>query len=240
MRRLLLVGMLVAGMPAAATEQEGLPTSPFSERVYSVMGAERDRCVGSVRRRFGEGVELHCGYPLLRTKEFLPAWTRAFPEDEIGEGSRPLTAWIDVLGGWLRRYYEVDGVPVLMAYGGKHHGLVIAYYRRYPGCLDGDRDVPRAGQHGVGRPERIEMDWVEAVYPTEARDRRLNGMVMARALIDANGSIRDLCVLDAYPAGYDFDRSALDAWRRDRYRPALGDGQPVEVQLPLVKAFIVE
>jgi len=236
MTALLLTLMLAAAAPVEKT----FPAHPFSTEVFSRLSAERDSCTRGVRRQFGKGVEMHCGFPLLRTKEFPEAWQSAFPDDEVGRGSRPLSRWVEVLGGWRRRYYEVDGVPVLMAYGGKQDGLVIAFYRDYPDCADPRTDLPRAGQDGVSRPERVPGPWIEPIYPTAAREMRINGMVMTRAVVGSDGALRDLCVLDVFPRRRGFADAAIEAWRRDRFRPGMKDGEPIEVQLPLVKTFQIE
>lgn len=232
--------LLALMLAAAAPAEQAFPSHPFSTEVFSKLGAERDSCTRGVRRQFDEGVEMQCAYPLLKTKDFLAAWERAFPDDDVGAGSRPLSRWMEAMGGWLRRYYEVDGVPVLMAYGGKQDGLVVAFYRGYSGCADADADLPRAGQSGVTRPERVPDQWTEPIYPPKARDMRIEGMVMVRAVVDPDGKIRDLCLLDVFPPRRGFEDAALEAWWRDRYRPATRDGRPVEVQFPLVKTFLIE
>ena len=233
----LVVWLFMVGDAAASTDS---PPDDFSDKVFTGLNAPRDECIGGVRRRFGDGVDLLCGFPDIKGKHFLKIWEETFPRDLASNRVIPLSGWIPTVGGWLRRYFEVDGIPTLVAYGGRQPGLAVAYFKRYPKCPRGNDPLARPGQDGVSRPSRIREAWVEAVYPVEARQRRINGMVLLRAVIDAEGNSTDVCVLDAYPRGYGFEKSALEAVERNRYRPALRDGEPVEVQLPVTKTFEID
>jgi TonB family protein len=218
-----------------------VPTDPLADAIFQAFGAPRELCMRAVEKRFvPHGADLYCGFPPVKSKQFMARWTRTFPQDIPQAGVEPISEWMETPSSWHRRYYEIDGVPSVIAYGGRQAGLVVAYFRRYPKCEQGDEDLPRAGRDGVTRPERVPGEWVEAMYPLKARQRRVNGMVLMRAVIDTDGEVEDLCVLDAYPNGYGFEQSALEAATAVRYAPAEKDGTPVRVQMPVVKTYAIE
>jgi protein TonB len=55
-------------------------------------------------------------------------------------------------------------------------------------------------------------------YPARALDRRLDGRVELMFTVRPDGSVADLRVVDAQPAGV-FDQAALQAARRWRFAP---------------------
>ena len=68
---------------------------------------------------------------------------------------------------------------------------------------------------------------IEPVYPAIAKQARLEGVVVLRAVIARDGSMQSLEVLSGNPL---FIRSALDAITRWHYHPTLLNGEPVEVE----------
>jgi len=63
-------------------------------------------------------------------------------------------------------------------------------------------------------------------YPTEAGRARLEGTVVLMAVIDKDGSVKDVRVESGLPI---LAQAAIDAVRQWRYKPYLVDGEPVEV-----------
>jgi len=68
---------------------------------------------------------------------------------------------------------------------------------------------------------------VEPVYPTIARQARISGQVVLRAVIDKNGNIQNLEAESGHPL---LIPAAIDAVKQWHYRPYLLNGQPVEVE----------
>ncbi|MCH7781171.1 MAG: energy transducer TonB [Acidobacteria bacterium] len=103
------------------------------------------------------------------------------------------------------------------------------------GPLDlGDNPVPRmAGFGGVSIPKLIEESRVEPLRSTRARAERVAGTATLEIVVQTDGTVRDVVVLSAAPAGYDFDVSALDAVRQWTFAPALFEGQPIDAVLNL-------
>ncbi len=67
---------------------------------------------------------------------------------------------------------------------------------------------------------------VEPVYPPEARRRNQEGSVELKLRIDEFGNVKDVEVVQGVPPGV-FDQSALDAFQKAHFEPAIKDGRPV-------------
>jgi periplasmic protein TonB len=64
-------------------------------------------------------------------------------------------------------------------------------------------------------------------YPRRAAERGLEGYVLLEFTVTREGTVRDPRVIESSSAL--FDRAAIDAVQRFRYRPRVIDGEPVEV-----------
>jgi protein TonB len=63
-------------------------------------------------------------------------------------------------------------------------------------------------------------------YPPEAGRARIEGTVVLMALIDKDGTVKDVRVESGLPL---LAQAAIDAVKQWRYKPYLMDGEPVEV-----------
>ena len=77
---------------------------------------------------------------------------------------------------------------------------------------------------------------VQPDYPTLARQVRVQGKVVLRAMISREGAIENLQVLSGHPM---LIRAAVDAVRQWRYRPYVLNGEPVEVETEVTVNFIL-
>jgi periplasmic protein TonB len=64
-------------------------------------------------------------------------------------------------------------------------------------------------------------------YPRRAAERGLEGFVLLEFVVTRQGTVRDPVVIESTSSI--FDRAAMDAVMRFRYRPRVIDGEPVEV-----------
>ena len=69
---------------------------------------------------------------------------------------------------------------------------------------------------------------VQPVYPGRALARGIEGHVIVEFVVTETGSVRDPVVIEAQPPGI-FDRAALTAALKFKYKPKMVDGQPVAV-----------
>ena len=69
---------------------------------------------------------------------------------------------------------------------------------------------------------------VAPIYPRRAQSRGLEGYVIVEFTVTTNGSVRDPIVIEAKPEGV-FDRAALNAALKFKYKPRVVDGTATEV-----------
>jgi TonB family protein len=69
--------------------------------------------------------------------------------------------------------------------------------------------------------------YVTPEYPREALQKKLSGEVRVRITVDTDGTVKTASIISSNPPGV-FDRAALEAVRRWRYKPIEIDGTAVE------------
>jgi protein TonB len=69
---------------------------------------------------------------------------------------------------------------------------------------------------------------VAAVYPRRAQSRGIEGFVIVEFVVTKTGSVTKAKVVQAQPSGV-FDRAALDAVAKFKYKPRVVDGVAMEV-----------
>jgi periplasmic protein TonB len=77
---------------------------------------------------------------------------------------------------------------------------------------------------------------VDPLYPGIARAIHLSGTVRLEAIIGTDGEVQNLEVLNGNPI---LARAAIEAVRQWRYRPALLNGAPVEVETYITVNFVL-
>lgn len=91
--------------------------------------------------------------------------------------------------------------------------------------VDHDVSLGRDGFFSDG--EYMPIVQVAPQYPRRAAERGLEGYVTLEFTVTRQGTVRDPIVIES-SSGI-FDRAAVDAVMRFRYRPRVIDGEPVEV-----------
>jgi TonB family protein len=128
----------------------------------------------------------------------------------------------------------VDGIDLVRFYDGRgQHHTASALLEQ---TLSLVRDLrTRAGPH-TGLPVQIADGTIadvseplkiwdaRPVYPTSARDRRIQGLVTIEATIAKDGSVRNARVVRSEPG---LDDAAIEAVRQWRYTPVVLNGQPL-------------
>ena len=89
-------------------------------------------------------------------------------------------------------------------------------------------DVPNVPSE-PDRPARAQRT-VEPAYPVSAQRNGIEGFVLLRLTIDANGRVKNIVVVDSEPIGV-FERSARDAARRFEFTPARKGGVTVQTTI---------
>jgi TonB family protein len=89
---------------------------------------------------------------------------------------------------------------------------------------------------GVTRPEIVTS--AKPVYTELARRARVTGTVIVEAVIDEQGTVTDVRVLKGLPMG--LDRSAVEAIKAWKFKPATLEGRPVPVYYVLTVNFQID
>jgi protein TonB len=77
---------------------------------------------------------------------------------------------------------------------------------------------------------------VQPIYPTLAREARIQGAVELRAIISKSGTIENLVLLRGHPM---LAPAAINAVRQWRYRPYLLNSEPIEVETEITVNFVL-
>lgn len=85
-----------------------------------------------------------------------------------------------------------------------------------------------------GVQEALLVHRVTPEYPILARQARIEGKVVLRAIIGRDGTIRDLSVVEGQPL---LARAAMQAVQQWRYQPTLLSGEPMEVDTQVTIIF---
>jgi protein TonB len=93
--------------------------------------------------------------------------------------------------------------------------------------------------YGFGDSDVIPLVQVEPKYPSQALSRKIEGYVDVRLQVTKEGSVSDVEVIDANPKGV-FEREAIRAAWRYKFKPKLVDGKPVEQVATLTFEFNLE
>ena len=88
-----------------------------------------------------------------------------------------------------------------------------------------------------GVAEGLKTHDVVPIYLVTARRYRIQGDLVLRAVIDKNGDVNGLCIIQALGAG--LDDSAVGAVRQWKYRPYILNGEPVEVVTAVKVQFYI-
>jgi protein TonB len=87
---------------------------------------------------------------------------------------------------------------------------------------------------GGNIPEPKKIKNVPPVYPQDARDAKIQGIVIIETVIGTDGSITEAKVLRSVP---ELDKAAVDAVLQWKYTPTLLNGEPVEVIMTVTVTF---
>ena len=94
-----------------------------------------------------------------------------------------------------------------------------------------DGDALRVGG-SIKAPMKIKD--VRPVYPQEARDAKVSGVVIIETRIGMNGAVESAHVLKSIPL---LDQAALDAVKQWQFAPTLMNGAPVPVIMTVTVNF---
>jgi protein TonB len=76
--------------------------------------------------------------------------------------------------------------------------------------------------------EYLPLVKIEPIYPAAAQSRGIEGSCMVEYTVTTTGTVRDVKVIEATPAGI-FNKVSIAAAKKSKYRPRVVDGEPIEV-----------
>ena len=79
-----------------------------------------------------------------------------------------------------------------------------------------------------GDGEYLPIVKVAPIYPRRALTRNIEGYVLLEFVVTATGTVENPVVIEAKPPGF-FERAAIQAALKFKYKPKVIDGEPVEV-----------
>ena len=172
----------------------------------------------------------------LRRDETTQTKTRRAPERKrtkpaafaaplaIAKAAAPGKQALAMSAGDLPGGFALSGRPSLGAPGGDHGGG------------GGTGDASGAGSD----TDTIPLVRVNPMYPPRAQARGIEGWVLVQFTVTKQGTTKDVVVIDADPKGY-FERAAINAVKKYRYKPRIEDGIAVErTGVQLVISFAIE
>ncbi len=97
------------------------------------------------------------------------------------------------------------------------------------GAVDVNVDLNVGGTGGFSSDgEYLPIVKVAPVYPRRAQTRGIEGYVILEFVVTRTGAVRDPVVVEAKPPGI-FDRAAIQAALKFKYKPKVVDGEPIDV-----------
>jgi protein TonB len=93
--------------------------------------------------------------------------------------------------------------------------------------------------YGFADSDVIPLVQVEPKYPSQALARKIEGYVVVRLQVTKEGTVSNVTVVDADPKGV-FEREAMRAAWRYKFKPKLVNGKPVEQVATLPFEFNLE
>ncbi|MGY8986241.1 MAG: TonB family protein [Sphingomonadales bacterium] len=81
---------------------------------------------------------------------------------------------------------------------------------------------------GITDGEYLPIVKVAPIYPRRAQERGISGEVLLEFTVTSLGTVEDVVVIEATPPGY-FERSAINAAKKFKYKPKVVNGDPMAV-----------
>lgn len=97
------------------------------------------------------------------------------------------------------------------------------------GAINASVDLNVGGTGGFSSDgEYLPIVKVAPVYPRRAQTRGIEGYVLLEFVVTKTGAVRDPVVIEASPPGI-FDRAAMQAALKFKYKPKVVNGEPIDV-----------
>ncbi len=92
--------------------------------------------------------------------------------------------------------------------------------------------------NGVTLPSVVKH--VNAVYTQEARDQRIEGVVVLECVVRPDGHVTDVVVTRSLDSVFGLDKQAVEAMRQWEFKPGMKDNKPVAVKIAVEMNFTLK
>jgi protein TonB len=211
--QLVVIGLLVL-LPLLGIQ--GLPEHQLTMLEPSLPPVARGAENLQPKRARNKATAMKADDGIIRVPRAIPKLTTALHEETSSPG--PVGIAVDIPGG------VPDGALYGVATIGTQ-GTAAAVPRLA---------LPSKVRVSSGVAEGMLIHQVKPHYPPLARQARVQGTVVLQAVIDRNGSVKDLRVLSGHPL---LVASAIDAVRQWHYHPYYLNREPVEAETLITIKF---
>jgi TonB family protein len=230
-------------IPARAQER---PAGEVARTILRHMGATIESCPQQALDQFPGHLVICAVYP--KTFSFFKFdWETQVKRHDVRKEVSATTPWTIRDDRYVREY-DAGGTEVTVEFHAETGRLLVAFVppdtgedeapESPPGRGEPAGDVtasaaqpPRlAGFGGVSLPRIIPDSRVDPDVPDRLIDAGRDGSVLLSLIVRRDGTVDEVHVLRAEPAGWGLEESATRAVRKWRYEPALFEGKPVDVQ----------
>lgn len=90
----------------------------------------------------------------------------------------------------------------------------------------------------ANREPPVPVRTVAPDYPRDLRNQGISGVVMVRCTIDDQGNVAETTVSKSSNA--DFDKFALDAVKKWKFKPGKQDGNPISMTVTIPIKFVAD
>ena len=97
-----------------------------------------------------------------------------------------------------------------------------------PVAMNADLNISGDFGFSVSDGEYLPIVKVAPVYPRRAQERGIEGYVIVEFIVTKAGTVQNPVVIESDPPNV-FDRAALQAARKFKYKPRVVDGEPIDV-----------
>ena len=98
--------------------------------------------------------------------------------------------------------------------------------------------APALSNAAGARENPVPVRTVAPEYPTAMRQGHVSGLVMVKCTIDDQGNVGDTTVVKS--SNEAFDKPAVEALKRWKFKPARQDGNPVAATVTIPIKFVVD
>jgi len=91
---------------------------------------------------------------------------------------------------------------------------------------------------GVSLPQVVKQ--VKADYTDEAKQNRIEGKVGLEVIVNADGAVGDVKVVESLDTVYGLDKNAVAAMKQWQFKPGMKDGKAVAVRVRVEMNFTLK